>query len=98
MSDSQLGLLLPGPDKDQELLTEVLCLSKSLLHAIPAKRRKVHPAEKVQVEAAQFYPLLDLPDTSKTRSSVATVLSIPSIFTIVCDAEAVQGESESAGR
>jgi hypothetical protein len=42
------------------------------LHASPAKRGKVRPADKLQVKGAA--PLLDSPDPSKTQSTVVTVL------------------------
>ena len=39
-------------------------------------RGKVHPADKVHLKAAKYYPSMDSPEPSKTQSTVGTVLSI----------------------
>ena len=44
-----------------------------LVPAIPTKRGKVRPADKLQLKAAKSYPLLDSPDPSKTQSTVGPV-------------------------
>ena len=45
-------------------------------HALPAKRGKVRPADKLQVKAAKFLPLVGLVRFKQTQSTMGSVLSI----------------------
>ena len=69
-SARSFSLHRPGRCSDQIIFFLLL-----LLRALPARRQGAS-ADKLHVEAAKLYPLLDSPDPSKTQSTVGTVLSI----------------------
>ncbi len=62
-------------DPEVRARASIILLLLLLLYTLPATRQARRHADKLPFKAAKSCPLLDLPDPSKTQSTVGTVLS-----------------------